>query len=690
MKYLKKLTALALAAMLLVFAVACSKNNNNGSVPTAAPGSDATAEPIDDPSDDSREATGAFSIVPVDGGTCLQTGNVYTISAGGEYTVSGRLADGQIVVNAGNDDEVKLTLSNASITCTTGAPIVCMNANELTVKSEEKTYNVVRDSRSSVSDEETYDAAIWSDCDLKLSGKGILIVTSAANGVKTKDDMTVKNVTLKVTSEGVALKGNDSITVESGELILTSTAADGMKTSNSDVSKKGNQKGTVKIISGRVDIYAAQDGIVAAYDCEIIASEECSVNIYTSAYASSANNTNVYTELYLAVPATSYSEGYDYYFCFYNDDDAAGTWVKAEYETKIYSGRTAAYYGLKADIPSGYQNMLVNIVPAGTVPDGTNYTAATGGETVNTSMNCYLITNISSGVITGDWATLSSGGNSDKSTYSSKGIKAGNEILISGGAVTVMSMDDGLHANSGELDSGSTSTGSVTISGGSLTVTCADDGIHADSNVTITDGYVNIKEAHEGIEANVITIGGGSVSIYGKDDGMNAAKGAVSPLVSITGGYVEVTTPSGDTDAIDSNGSFTMSGGFVLGKGGAAMGGMAGSVDVDGSITVSGGTIVALGGICETPANGSVCTYISSDTSFAAGSYTVTDGSGNTLFSFELSGSYRSCWIASDTFSLNGSYAVNKDGSALLSWTQSSNTVGSAGNGGMGGWGGRR
>ena len=89
-------------------------------------------------------------------------------------------------------------------------------------------------------------AAIWAACDLKLTGKGTLIVsTDYDNGIKSKDDLSVKNVTLKVTAKGNALKGNDSIEVKSGSLYLVSTVSDGVKTVNSDVSSKGNQRGTI-------------------------------------------------------------------------------------------------------------------------------------------------------------------------------------------------------------------------------------------------------------------------------------------------------------------------------------------------------------------------------------------------------------------------------------------------------------
>ena len=219
-------------------------------------------------------------------------------------------------------------------------------------------------------------------------------------------------------------------------------------------------------------------------------------------------------------------------------------------------------------------------------------------------------------------------------------------------------------------------------------VISADDGMHADGVLTISGGTVTVEESHEGLEANVITLSGGTVRVYGDDDGLNACKGSETPMINISGGNIEVRTPSGDTDAIDSNGSFVMSGGTVLVLGGSEMGSMAGSVDVDGTITVAGGTIVALGGICSVPQSGSVNTYVSSGTGFSAGEYRVADANGNTVFSFSLESPYTSCWIASEAFQLGGSYTVEKDGSALLSWTQSSSTEGdSVGSGWFGGFG---
>ncbi|MBR4257280.1 MAG: carbohydrate-binding domain-containing protein, partial [Clostridia bacterium] len=453
-------------------------------------------------------------------------------------------------------------------------------------------------------------------------------------------------------------------------------------TSNSGKSAKGNAKGSVIIEGGRVDVYAAKDGISAARNVEISEDEKCSVNIFTSKYAD-LTDVSVGGELYLIVGKSTYSDRYDYYAYFYNDDEKDGVWKKCEYDCMIYSGRSASYYGLLVKAPSSYKNVMFHIVNSGVKPDGENYTASSGGETVNASMNGYLIKNISSKLITGDWVQISNnGGNSNKTAYSAKGIKAGSEIIIKGGAVTVYSADDGMHANRGDkLEDGTTGVGSITVSGGSVTVTAADDGMHADGKLQINSGYVNIVKFHEGLEGNVVEINGGEVYICGEDDGINAFKGESQTLVNITGGHIEVTTPSGDTDGIDSNGNITMSGGFLLVKSGASNGGVAGSVDTDGNIKVTGGTIVALGGICEVPESGSVNTYVSKGTSFSAGEYRLTDGKGGEILSFRLTSSYSSVWIASESIELNNSYKLTKNGSNVLEWTQTSNIQGYSGGG---------
>ena len=158
------------------------------------------------------------------------------------------------------------------------------------IKSEENTYNCIVDARAEADDNpdnsssENGNAAIYATCDLKLVGKGALSVTgNYNNGIQSKDDISIKNVTIKVNAVNNAIKGNDEAAIESGEIIAISRKGDGIKTSNSSLSTKGKQKGNVIISGGNIDIYAACDGIYAAYGADV--SGDGNLNIYTDTYS---------------------------------------------------------------------------------------------------------------------------------------------------------------------------------------------------------------------------------------------------------------------------------------------------------------------------------------------------------------------------------------------------------------------
>ena len=104
--------------------------------------------------------------------------------------------------------------------------------------------------------------------------------------------------------------------------------------------------------------------------------------------------------------------------------------------------------------------------------------------------------------------------------------------------------------------------------------------------------------------------------------GVNANKKTSTAQINITGGYLDVTVPSsGDTDGIDSNGTYTQSGGIVITRGPNQS--MSAALDTDSSCTISGGTIIALG-YTSIRTSGSVKSY--SLSLHFAGSHTVKIG----------------------------------------------------------------
>ena len=708
---LKKVNKSCVAAVILAMCLMTSgcgsqnytinSKNTDTTVTSSITAQDTNVTHADDADNYKTEITGEFSITSTDGSTITQNDSVYTITQAGEYTVTGLLSEGQIVVDADDNAEITIVLNGTSITCSNGSPIYIKNADNVKIKSEENTYNCIVDARAEADDNsssENGNAAIYAACDLKLVGKGALSVTgNYNNGIQSKDDISIKNVTIKVNAINNAIKGNDEVAIESGEIIAISRKGDGIKTSNSSLSTKGKQKGNVIISGGNIDIYAACDGIDAAYGVDV--SGDGNLNIYTDTYSdyseavaadnsgSSANSSGSS----ISTPDSSASSSGS---SISTPDSSASNPGSSNQNqgssSKSSSNATMMTYTTTANTDNQNNSSV------GTPPDMNN-TQNNGNignppDMNNSSSNSGNNRDMKGNFSGGNGAANgmpgnNSSGNSSKKSYSTKGIKAESEINISGAAINISSTDDGIHANSdsGVLETGEDGKGIISISGGTITISTGDDGIHADKELNITDGYINVLTSYEGLEAITINISGGQSFIYAADDGINACTGdgSSTPLINITGGYVDVTTGSGDTDGIDSNGSYTQSGGMVLVKGGSSSGQVSGSIDVDGNITITGGTCVALGGICETPVN-SVNAYVFSSVSFNAGSYSVKDSSGNEIISFTLNNSYSNGWICTSALTTNTEYTLYCDGSSLTNWTQSAGTMGASNAGGFG------
>lgn len=667
---LNKIKRNCIAAVILTMCLmtaGCAKNSTTTT--TTASGSETTITSsitkndtnvtnADDAENYRVAITGDFTVTSDTSDGITQSGSVYTITKAGEYTVSGLLSDGQLIVDAGDEDEVTIVLNGTSITCSSGSPIYVKNASEVKIKSEENSFNEVIDNRAEATEDSSDDAgnaAIYATCDLKLVGKGALVVTgNYNNGIQSKDDLSIKNVIVKVTAVNNAVKGNDAVDIESGNIIAISAKGDGIKTSNSSISNKGNQKGIVTITGGNIDVYAACDGIDAAYGVDI--SGDGNLNIYTDTYSE-------YSE---EVTSSGSSSGTST-----SRDSSANKTASANTVSYVAASDTIA--NAPGDFGGGNMGGM----------DGQN-----GGNAPN--MNGGSGGNKAGGDRPGMPGDFNESGNSSGKSYSTKGIKAESEINISGFTINISSTDDGIHANSdsGVLETGEDGKGTIVINGGSITISSGDDGMHADKQLDANDGYINIVTSYEGLEAITINLNGGKIYVYATDDGINACTGdgKTSPIVNVTAGYIDITTASGDTDGIDSNGNYVQTGGFVLVKGGSSSGNVSGSIDVDGTVTITGGTCVALGGVCETPIN-SANAYVLSSVSFSSGSYSLKDSSGKEVISFTVDSTFSNGWICSDTLVTGTSYTLYQGSDSIADWTQEAGTMGASGFGGgkMGG-----
>lgn len=568
----------------------------------------------------SENAPADFSKVVI---TCLEgTGGCYTtqgntltftkVAADSVYAVSGEFK-GNIVIDIGDDYKFDLELQGLSFSSDTSNPIYVKSGDEVTITAKKGYKNYIYDMRDMLAEDSVEKAGvIYSDVDLEIAGKGELVVVSENNnGIHSKKDLKVKNLTLTVQCADNALKGNDSVTMENATTTLIATMGDGIKTTRSDISNKGKQRGTITVIGGNYTIYAACDGLDAAYDV-VIEDETTVLNIFTDKYSG-------YSEEVTAVAENEYyirfnSKVWKYSVKYYNSEEDF-VWVNPEFHSTVSGGRTSDYYYsfpkmeeyaklqlfiYSDDMEQGQETEYLAATEYLSLNDGYDTLALISrGNNLSYSWTNYS-TKASEGFGRGPGGPGGMGGpggfaegNTEKGDHSTKGMKAANEIIIRGGNLSVKSYDDALHAsNDSTLENGQTPKGNITVNGGVISLYSNDDGIHADGTVTVNDGVVTVSNSYEGIEGNIVQIFDGRVSVTAKDDGINASA-TKETAVQISGGDIYIYCTG---DGIDSN-SRTAYNGIVFSGGNTVVisnSGMNSAIDTEKGYQYTGGKVLAV------------------------------------------------------------------------------------------------
>ncbi len=257
----------------------------------------------------------------------------------------------------------------------------------------------------------------------------------------------------------------------------------------------------------------------------------------------------------------------------------------------------------------------------------------------------------------------------DNDISSAAGIKCDGNMEITGGLVALQS--------TGSAGKGINCDGDLTINGDAVVqvittgqqyvlgqLDSSAKGIKADGNLTISgNAVVQVKatggEGSEGIESkSTLQIDGGQVVSYCYDDAMNA-----SDAIIINDGTIYCYSMG--NDAIDSNGTLTVTGGLTIAVGTSTP---EGGIDCDqNTFSITGGTLLSIGGDSSVPTS-NACTQPSFlySGSISSGQLLYLESSGGTgIFTFLCPVGYSSMTLlySSPDLQRGSSYVLYSGGS---------------------------
>lgn len=572
----------------------------------------------DDSSDDTwKENTGTINLdtMSVDGDGVSVDGNTITISKGGDFTVTGTLADGQIAVNAldenGDKDKVKLRLSGASITNSSGPAISVTAADELFITLTDGTENSLTDSETY--SDESIDGCIYSKDDIEIKGSGSLnINANHGHGIKSNDSLEIGNGTININAENDGLHANETILISGGTL----------------------------------DIDAVGDGIQAE---EILNITGGDINVKTTGYVEPSNTNTMRGMRFEPSPSPAAS------------DNAAEIEDTAD---------TASSKGIKADWMMTISGGNINI-------DSTDHSVHCADE-INFNGGTVTVSSSSGKGISGHGA-VNLNGTDITVTNATEGIESKSILTINDGNIDITCSDDGLNAGGNGMDAGRgggmgrpddnmtpPDNSDISAPSGTDSMTPPDknggDMGRPDDNMTPPD---NSNTDTDGMTPPGRNGGGmGSMNRTGMGNSKDSSEQAADSEhhIQINGGNVSINAQG---DGIDSNGTIIMDGGYVVVNGPTSGGDS--SIDYGSACWINGGTLISIGSgrMLENPSSYSEQYVISAFTSAeqAAGTpITIKDSSGNIIMCISPLKSYSHIYFSSDKLTEGETYTLYEGG----------------------------
>lgn len=448
--------------------------------------------------------------VSIEGSGASNSDGVITINKAGNYSISGTLNNGKIIVDTDKNSVVKILLNGVNITSNDSSPIFVKGAKKCILTLKEGTESTLEDASSYTyenSDEDEPSATIFSKQDLIINGKGTLKLKANYNdAISSNDALRIFDTNIEINSVDDGIRGKDYVYIKNSN-IKVEASGDGIKSTNTN----SEDVGYVIITDSTVNITSGTDGIDAKGSIYINGGK---FNIVTG--GSSSNS---------------------------QDKDTWGKWDKNEFgkenmkpqdpESSNDSTDTTSAKGIKSAtnilIDDGYFNI-------DSYDDSIH-----SNNTIKIENGTYEISSGDDGIHADSVLTINDGSINIKKSY--EGCESA-VININCGDINIVSSDDGINVAGGKDSSSEmgrpgqnnfsqTNNYSLNINGGNIEVDAKGDGLDSNGNI-----YIN----------------GGDIKVFGPTDDGNGALD-YDGTCEITGGNLVAIGSSGMMQAPSSSSS---------------------------------------------------------------------------------------------------------------------------------------
>lgn len=405
--------------------------------------------------------------ISIEGSGAEEKDNTITISKAGNYSISGSIEDGQIIIDTDKESIVRILLNNVNINSNNSSPIFIKKVKKCIITLKDETENVVTDTSNYVyenSDEDEPKATIFSKQDLVINGNGSLKVISNYNdAISSKDSIKIFNTNIFIESVDDGIKGKDYVYINNSDISIKSSG-DGIKSTNSDSQELDC---FVILENTNLNIEALNDGIDAKGSIYINGGK---FNIITGGsstnYSQEKNTRNSFENKNRFNEELSSSNS--------DTDSSSAKGIKSDTNILITSGQ----FNIDSSDDSIHSNNIIII------EDG-EYEISSGDDGIHADKEI----------------TINNGKINIKKSY--EGIESA-VININDGNIKVVSTDDGINVAGGKDSSSqlgrpgenkfakTDNNYSLNISGGTIEINAAGDGLDSNGSIYITGGDIKV------------------------------------------------------------------------------------------------------------------------------------------------------------------------------------------------------